>query len=187
MNIRKQIAVAVPLFITAVVTRFSTMNTSVDLTTVALLTITLLCGFTVSMVSWSLWGFVLEASFLAQVGPAGIMYFTVIPPILTCITIGLTVSVLKLALKKDKFLLFLPVIAYLAKWELAFFQDLYLLALVPSMAPVWVSYHIQTEIWALSKCVQAVVYTVPVWMGFLAYGAVKKSKSLLRPCPSPTV
>lgn len=175
MSLKQKILLAISLFGAATVARFNTMNSSVDLTTGSLLAITVFCGFAISLIAWSLFGIVLEISYLVQIGWY-VDPLQMFIPILTCMGIGLVVSTIRFFIGKKKFNLMLPVMALLAKWLLAFGQDFWLLVFNPMSLPVWLEYHLVTELWALPKYAQAVVYTLPLWIGLVAYDWSKAIK-----------
>lgn len=176
MNFWKKLCLALSFVAVASAFRFTSMNSTVDLVTTTLIVMSLVCGFRASLIGWTLFGIILEISYLVQGG------FTLVFPgiltsfaicILTCATIGLTVSLFVKFSGKNALVLS-PAFVFLAKWLLAFGQDAWLLVFNPSMASVWWSYHTLTEIWALSKIAQAILWYIPVYAIMLGYVFVKK-------------
>ncbi len=177
MKFAKRLGMALGFVAAATAFRFTSMNSAVDLVTTTLMLMSLTCGFLPSLIGWSLFGVVLEISYLVQGGfmfGSGVILSFVIC-ILTCASIGAAVGGLVKG-SADRALLLSPLYVGFAKWLLAFGQDFYLLIFYPAMAPAWLAYHAATEVWALAKIGQAVLWYLPVYVAALAVVALRKRR-----------
>lgn len=184
MKFAKKLFMAFGFVGVAALCRFTSMNSAIDLVTATLMAMSLSCGFTASFIGWSLFGVVLEVSYLAQGGFSMVMGVGLLSAfaiaVLTCATIGAAVGGL-VKLTGGKALLLSPAFVLAAKWLLAFLQDFYLLLFNPAMAPVWLGYHMATEVWALAKIGQAVFWYMPVYAALLGLAYAKRHRLFARP------
>lgn len=182
MKVRDKICLMISFVMVATVARFTSMNSSVDLVTPTLLTMSFICGFGYGMVGWAIFGIVFEVSILSQ-GAVGMIFIGGLPvtvsvlnffliEVLTCLTIGILVYSIKRWTKKG-FVIALPVVAGLVKWALMFGQDFWTLVFNPVIATGWGAYHIQSVIYSLSKIRDGVLWTIPVSILIIALQALQ--------------
>lgn len=172
MKLVKQLGFAGSMLALAVGFRFITMNSVVDLTTIWLILVSCYCCIGVGIGTWSIFGIFLALSYGIQgFGVTG-SYF--LNDIISCFLISVVIMVFKLVFKKNM-IYGLPIVAGIAKLCLTFFQDLVVLIFNPSMIVYWSSYHIMTEIWAASKVVETVAWSIPVWVGVLLFNRFKNN------------